>query len=236
VTDRADRVFTWVWRINGLVLLLLGVAGLVGTIALFFNLGLFWARDRSDQQLTQVAGTDLSAKDLRLSDFRPISGTAFLYATLAPPSEYIGSGSSGGLGSARNVLFFDMTSKETHWLLPDNEQVIQSYAFFMDPPGFPYGGDDGEGRKRDRIAISLLLELKPSGATAPGASSRSLALASADGRNVTAIAKSIGGLLGYHQASAESAFVFYVSGGVARVLDVDPTTRKVRSDALLSAR
>ena len=33
----------------------------------------------------------------------------------------------------------------------------------------------------------------------------------------------------------ESVLVFYVSEGAARVLDADPGTRKVRSDALLEA-
>jgi hypothetical protein len=236
VADRSDRFFTWVWRVNGLVLLALGVVGLAGTIALIFNVGLFWSRDRPEQQLTQVAGADLGAKDLRLADFRPIAGTQFLYAALAPPSEYIGSGSSGGFGLAHNLLFFDMNSKKTHWLLPDNDQVIQSFSFFMDPPAASYTFD-GEARKRDQVAIAILLELqRPRETTDATGESRSLAIASAEGRALTSIAQSIGGLLGYHQSSTESAFVFYVSDGAARVLDVNPTTRKVRSDGLLSAQ
>jgi hypothetical protein len=235
--ERADRFFTWVWRINGLVLLALGIAGLVGAMALAFNVALFWSRDRPDQQVTQVAGADLNAENLRLADFRTIAGTQFLYAVLAPPSEYIGSGSSGGLGLARNLLFFDMNSKKAHWLFPNNDQIVKSFFFLMDPPGSPYAYDDGEARKPEQVAVAILLELEPL-PKKPSAHdhARSLAIATAEGRDLTSIAQPISGLLGYHQLSKESTFVFYVSDGAARVLDVDPTARKVNSDALLSAQ
>jgi hypothetical protein len=137
---------------------------------------------------------------------------------------------------AHNLLFFDMSSRKVHWLLPDNDQIIQSFSFLMDPPG-PRYADDGEARKRNQVTIAILLELQRPHATADaGGQTRSLAIASADGRSVTSLTESIGGLLGYHQPSTESAFIFYVSEGATRVLDVDPTTRKVRSDVLLSAQ
>jgi hypothetical protein len=63
-----------------------------------------------------------------------------------------------------------------------------------------------------------------------------VALASRDGRDLTPIARSIGGLLGYYQPSADSVLVFYVSAGSARVLDVETTTRKVRADSVLAAK
>jgi hypothetical protein len=50
------------------------------------------------------------------------------------------------------------------------------------------------------------------------------------------IAQSIQGVLGYHHARADALFVFYVSEGAARVLDVDPLARTVRSDTALGAR
>jgi hypothetical protein len=107
----------------------------------------------------------------------------------------------------------------------------------MDSPGPRHRYGDCVARERDRVAIALLLEIeRPREAAATGGPSRSLAIASPDGRGVTPIAESIGGLLGHHQPNADSAFVFYVSDGAARVLDLDPTAKKVRSDLLLSAQ
>jgi len=233
--ERSNRFFVWVWRINGLLLLALGALAVVGATALVFNIGLFWSRDRPEQQLAQVAGANLTAKGFRLGDFRRIAGTQFLYAQLAPPSEYIGSGSSGGLGTARNLLFFDTVTKTAHWLLPDNDQVIRSFSFLMDPPSVNCWSADGEPCKRDQKTVALLVEMEGAQAAATTDGSRTIALASPDGRYLTPIARSIGGLLGYHQPSADSVLVFYVSAGSARVLDAETGTRKVRSDALLAA-
>jgi len=133
MNERPERFFTWVWRVNGLLLLVIGLVGVVGAVALVFNTALFWSRDRPAQRLTEVAGANLSEQNLPLGMFRSIAGSPFLYARLAPPSEYVGSGSSGGLGAAHNLLFFDTGTKKAHWLLPDNERIIRSYAFLLVP-------------------------------------------------------------------------------------------------------
>lgn len=112
VSGRSERIFAWVWRVNALLLLFLGLVGVGAAGIGLFNIARFASRDRPEQQLTQIAGTDLGSQDLHLGDFRAIAGTGFLYAPLASSSKYIGSGSAGGLGPSRNLLFFDTTSKK----------------------------------------------------------------------------------------------------------------------------
>jgi len=128
VNDRSERFFLWVWRLDGLLLLGLALLCIAGALALAFNIGVFASRERPEQQLSEIAGADLSAQDLRLADFRGIAGTQFIYAQLAAPSEYIGSGSRG-LGYAHNLLFFDTATKKAHWLLPNNDQTLPSFSF-----------------------------------------------------------------------------------------------------------
>jgi hypothetical protein len=236
VSDRSKQLFEWVWRLNGLLLLGGMVAGLMGVFAVVVNVAGFARRERAERQLTQVAGTDLRAQNLRLTDFREIAGTRSLYAQLGTPSEYLTSGSSDGFGLARNLLFFDTASQKAHWLLPDNEQTISSFSFLMDPPRTRYGYDDGEPDAPEQVAIALLVELAPARSEGdPAGAPRKLAVAAADGRALTPIAESTEGLLGYHQAARDSVLVFYVSDGAAKVLDLDPTTRAARSDRVLSA-
>jgi len=235
VSTRSDRFFAWVWRINGLLLLGLALAATALALALALNVGVFASHERPEEQLSEVAGADLAARGLRLADFRPIAGTRFIYAALASPSEYIGSSSSGGLGDAHNLLFFDTASKRAHWLLPRNDQRIPSFSFLMDPPAARYGYADGSAGEKDQVAIGLLVETEGNEpASSPGVGSRNLAIASPDGLAVTPIARSVQGLLGYHHARKDALFVFYVSGGTAKVLDVDPITRQVRSDTPLA--
>lgn len=237
MSERWERLFVWTWRINGLLLLGLGVVGLVGAFVVLFNIARFSSRDRPDQQLTRVAGTDLSAKDLRLADFRAIAGTNFLYAELGSPSEYIGSGSSGGMGRARNLLFFDTASKKAHWLFPGNDQTLPSFSFLFDPPDQRYEYDERRSGERRQLALAILVEIQQhaEGSEKSDRRSRTLAVASADGRNLTTVAESVDGLLGFHQTGKDSVLVFYVLDGAAKVIDVDPLTRTVRSNALLSS-
>lgn len=237
VDDRSERFFAWVWRLNGLLILALALIGTVGALAIAFNVSVFATREHPEDQLSEVAGTDLSAQDLRIGDFRSIAGSQFLYAPLASPSDYIGSGSSGGLGQAHNLLFFDTATKTAHWLLPNNDQIIPSYSFLMDPPGRRYAYVDGEADDRKQVAVALLVELQEKrNEEQSDAGSRSLAIASPEGRGLTPIAPSIQGLLGHHHARKDSLFVFYVSSGTARVLDVDPVTRTLRSDTPLATQ
>ena len=191
----------------------------------------FWSRQRPEQQLTNVAGTNLGPEDLRLGSFQRIAGTEFLYAELGSSSKHIASGPRGALGSARNLLFFNVNTKKAHWLLPDNGQTIESFSFLTDPPEARYAYWNYETQKRDETTIALLLELQPDAPSSEEAS-RTLAIAPPDGRSVTLIAASTEGLLGHHQPNKESVLVFYVSEGAARVLDVDTDTREVRSDSV----
>lgn len=236
MSDRAKPFFEWVWRLNGLLLLGGMLVCLVVALFLMVDAARFASREDPERQLTEVAGADLAAQNLQLDEFHEIAGTRFLYAQLAPPTEYFGSGGYGeSLGSARNLLFFDTATHKAHWLFPTNEQTIASFSFLMDPPREHWGVDAGGPDGPDRVALAILLELaavrregEPSKAT------RRLAVGSPDGRELTTIAEASEGLLGYHQGARDSVFVFYVSEGAAKVLEVDPTTRATRSDRVLS--
>lgn len=102
--DRSERFFTWVWRIDGLLLLVLALLGIALALAIAFEIGAFAARERPEERLAEVAGADLSAQGLRLADFGAIAGTSLLYAELASRSDSIGSVSSGASGGGEAAV------------------------------------------------------------------------------------------------------------------------------------
>lgn len=234
MNDRWERFFVWCWRINGIVLLAVGVLALFGLSVFVVGVTGLWPNSRPEQQLTKVGTTDVAAKHLSLGDFEEISGTDYLIARLAEFSEYGGFSSSGSSARsvAHNLLFFNASTKKAHWLLPEGEETIPSFSILTDPPTPRYGsyGD----RQTERVALGLLVEIQAQGAMGAAQAQRRLAIASADGRGVKTIAPSIDALLGYHQIGKESVLVFYVSKGAAKVLDYDLVTGGVRSDEALS--
>jgi hypothetical protein len=231
MSARAERFFLWLWRINGLLFFVVGVAGAAGAGAILFNVLWSPTRPERNQPLTRVGDTDVAADQLRLADFRTIAGTDFLYAELGKESDFGKFGSGGGRGATHNLLFFHTSNKDAHWLLSGNRQTIPSFHFLMDPPSDRYPYDDGPPTTRDQVALALLAEIEPPDERA---GSRRLAIASAEGRGLEIVADPIDHLLGYHQLGATSVLVFYVVNGTVKVLDIDPRSRRVRSDETLS--
>lgn len=127
MSDRSNKFFTWIWRINGLIVFALGVIGLLLALAATLDVARFRFRERPQDQITRVADRDLVASNLRLGSFEGVPGTKHLYAELFAPSEYVSSkGSGSGRGAVHNLLFFDTAAKKAHWLLSDNDHTIRS--------------------------------------------------------------------------------------------------------------
>jgi hypothetical protein len=233
VRDRWEAFFTWVWRINGLVVLAVGLLALVATGAIVLE-GIWSSARRERHGPVRVAGSELDGEELRLSGFEPIAGSRSLYATLLAPDEYASSpiGSSGGLRAARNVLFFDTDTRTARWLFADHDQEIADLSFLKDPPGRAWDG--GAASQEGQRALALLLEVGPVHPERDRPPARAIAVAAPDGRGLRTIVPASEGLIGHHQTAPDTAFVFYTAEGAVRVLELDPLAREVRSDATLS--
>lgn len=238
MTSRTTSIFRWIWRINGVLLLGSCLAGIVALLSL--TRGMFvGVEDAPSGAITNVAGTDLSAESLTLRPFDPIVGTSLMVAPLDGRKEpSIGSSAAYGFGGgaqARNLLFFDITTRKAHWLLKGNDQQIGQVTYITDPPleGCGYAGGPS-----CTVAVTTQAILLQIGPRAPGGAVANfrIAIASPDGRQVETIATDADGLLGSRKASPTTLLVFYSTKGVARVAEVDVVARRVLSDAVLAAR
>jgi hypothetical protein len=235
--DRAEKIFKWIWRANGVVLFVLSISGLIAVALLVVNLGIFASRERPEEKITEIAGTSIDYKTLRFGDFSEIKGTSFLYAPLGTQSQYIGSGSSGGIANSRNLLFFDTKTQKAHWLLKNNNEAIQTLSFLTDPPECEYRGAAYSECEASRVAIALLLEFESEPQSGKGSkSSRRIAIAAPDGTDMRELVTGADGLLGFHSLDGTKTIVFYAKGGAVRFLNLDPTKRILRSDEILSAQ
>jgi hypothetical protein len=238
VTSRTTSIFRWIWRINGVLLLGTCVAGIVALLSL--TRGMFvGVEDAPPGAITNVAGTDLTAESLMLRPFEPIKGTSLMVAPLdGRPESSMGSSvaySFGGGGQARNLLFFDITTRKAHWLLKGNDQHIGQVTYITDPPleGCGYAG--GPSCSVAVTTQAILLQIGPRAPGGAVATSR-IAIASPDGRQGETIVNDSDGLLGSRKASPTTLLVFYSVKGVARVAEVDVLARRVVSDAVLAAQ
>lgn len=226
MTTRTERFFTWVWRINALILFGIGLVSIV-VLAILFVDAQSSRYEPPEAAVEEVAGTDLVAGELELRSFMPLAGTPFLTSNLVNPSS--GRGSSAYDEYVRNILFLDVRSKQSRWLFTSNDQYIEWNARIMNEPGGQYG----QRVTVDQQAIALLLSIADAPPNAPV--SRQMVAVSIDGSRVVELSDPIDEMLSYYHVDPESYLVVYVRNGKMHVLDFDPTTFDVRSDSPLVA-
>ena len=231
MATRTERFFTWVWRINGLLLLvLIAVCLIMFWFLLSDASNPSWMDD--EQSVREVAGTDISAENLKLQSFNQVYGTPWLMADLVSTEGGLGVGSSSRPNwQLRNVLFIDSGSKQAHWLFETSDREIRRHWYISDSPGNRYGA----GPSDDSVVIGMLFSIAASSAQNGGTERRQLLLVSADGKTKLPLSEPIDELLGQHHSDASSFLIFYVRDGAVNVLDLDPEGMTVRSDSVITA-
>lgn len=218
-----DRLFKWVWRLTGLALLIIVLIVLVP-----LSLGVANYINKPQQKVSQVAGTTIDAKKLRLLPFSEITGTTFLYARLGEEGSALSSGSYIE-NNTSNILFFDTKEKKAHWLIAGNDQRIYYFSFIK----YPSHNSPDLTSFQKQTTTGILFSIK----TAPGqdgASAQDLFIADANGKNVKLIAKGIDSILSYNQPSDDNFLVFYLKDGVAKVIDYKISDHTVSSDSVIA--
>ena len=156
---QASRVFRQIWRINAVLILIGAALAVLGLATLVI------------EQITSGQGGNSAAPDaslrvqaasghtLSLGQFELLSDTHFAVAPLLAEAP-LGLGSSSETGETHNLLFLDLSSGETFWLLPTHDQELSSQGDLYDP---------SSPEPRSRLLGSLYL-VRPVGsmADAPG--------------------------------------------------------------------
>jgi hypothetical protein len=70
MSSRIDTFFQWVWRLNGLLVFALALAGIAAMVFVTLNASSFKDARKPEQKLSQVAGSDIGADDLELGEFQ----------------------------------------------------------------------------------------------------------------------------------------------------------------------
>jgi len=226
-----DGFFRWVWRITGLLLLLLVLYATVSFV--WASMSIKGRRQAPDGEATigRVDRPDRQQAALKLGGFKALSGTSVLYAQLGSEGPTVGSLSSSYTPTdLRNLLFFDTASRQAHWLLDDNTQSMAALSVIGEPDPYLSRGSTG-----DNHALGLLFLSRPARAEDKRDTSWDIRLASIDGRQLKTLVSGADSLLDHQLVNDHTLLVFYATRGVVHVLDVDPATRELRSDRTLPA-
>ncbi len=128
-----DKIFTWVWRINGL-LFMFGALLLAGS--LIFNQINRRTQIPHERTVTNIASDPEGKEKWFLASPRRIKGTDMVYLELVSENSevlvddstmnYFGDGHSYTRDKSKNILFLNEVTDKSHWLFNGVEQLIMS--------------------------------------------------------------------------------------------------------------
>lgn len=158
-----SKIFDWIWRINGaLLLILLSAACLMIVIQIFS--GISWGT-QPDRVIKNVADDPEGKENWILGYAQEIYGTDNIAIPLVSENKTVSlktspvlasssPGSYGGYSSpSKNVLFINAATGHTRWLFNSNDQLIQDFEQFPGEQGYSGKTDTTKAIFYDVISI-----------------------------------------------------------------------------------
>jgi hypothetical protein len=178
--SKSQKIFRYVWRINGVLILIAVGAGIIGMVGLLVDeFGGRLNRGREAKMGIQVADTNTQ---LLLEHATVIPGTRFMRANLTQPRGSEGF-SSGGYSEIRNILFIVPGEKDARWLVPDDAHVITASSDIYD--------EKGQSARRMIATAVLLKESRDAHGTTNGTTKGELLLFDVTGKNIIEVASNV---------------------------------------------
>jgi hypothetical protein len=119
-----NKFFRYIWRINGLILLVAGIMA-IGVLA-FAGYKIYGetTRDRSTRNIVNIQEDSEIKEKWLLGYMEDIQGTSYVMVPLNSDQNYAQSYYSKSSSSARNYLFINSKNNEQHWLFKNNKYLI----------------------------------------------------------------------------------------------------------------
>jgi len=122
-----NRFFKFVWRFNGIVLMVAGVL-VIGVIIIAGGYEIFReaTREREVRNIVNVTDETISDQKWKLGYLKDVNGTPYLMIPLHSDQSYAHSYYSKSSYSTRNYLFINSNTNQKRWLLDTNDYLIMN--------------------------------------------------------------------------------------------------------------
>jgi hypothetical protein len=223
-----QKIFALLWRINAIVILIVGLLGIAGLVMV---LVLIYEESLEDRRVPDVLTVGDGAESRTwLGSFSAVAGSVVLRAELNIEQEYeIASGSKESY-STQNYLFFDTSTDSSYWLLPSFKGIILSTTDVTDE----------EDRAAESAVKAVVYEIVEGDSNADGqltgSDVRQIAISDAAGTRFTRALNDVETLNGVHLlpgAGATQMLIMYTSAGATRAARIDVASGGVLRDVPL---
>jgi hypothetical protein len=122
--DRMNKFDKIVWRINGVLILCVGVVAGIALLFALYEIFKDKSRDRNVSNIININEETEKKEYLFLGSFSKIKGRKLFICPLRANQEYERSYYSKSASSVRNYLYFSQYDSSSHWLLESNNWLI----------------------------------------------------------------------------------------------------------------
>lgn len=211
------RLFAQIWRINAIIILLVGlIAGAVlsaAGYALFKDV----TRTRHVNNVGSAALGDVRESTAELGSFEAIRGSSVVRAALVVRQTYVLGSGSKEAGSTRNYLYFDPSTRSAHWLRPAMNGLILSSDALPD-------NEYGEPVANTVVHVNLTVEKDTDGDDRLSESdAQQIAISSPDGRAYRVLVAQADRLNEATLLSPTRLLILYSLGTRLAAVEVNPT-------------
>ena len=222
--NKFDRI---VWRINGLLILCVGVVG--GLVLLYASYEIFQnkTRDRNVGDIVNVNKETQKKEHLFLGSFSRIEGRDLFLCPLLAEQEYDQSYYSKSATSVRNYLFFDQADTTGRWLLESNNWLIHRRHQIY----------ENYGDEKKEITQAFFYEIVKTDTNGDGIlnsdDSKAIYISSFDGTDIHIVLGETTDILGINQIDEKKSIIFFSKDQTSRAVVVDNFTGKILKNTAL---
>ena len=204
-----------VWRINGVMILLVGVGAVF--VFIFASYGIFTnkSKDKNVSDIINVNEETQREEYLFLGSFSKIGGREFFLCPLRAKQKNDRSYYSKSSSSVRNYLFFNQSDTTSHWLLESNNWLIKYkhviYATI--------------NKEKEKLVNGFFYEIVKKDSNNDGIlnydDNKSVYHSNFDGTNLIVVLEEATNILGINQINDNESVIFhrYDKNGQAVVVD-----------------
>ena len=217
-----SKFFKNIWRFNALII---AVAGVLAVLVLLFTGYLIYKEQTRSKHKNEIVNIDPEtniAEVFRLGRVKHVKGSQSVIVPLYSDQNFDLRYSGGkSTSSTRNLLFSNMHTEVSKWLLPTNEFLIPQYSLI----------NKSNSYSNEEDVITILYRVVKSDTNGDERLTENdelhISLSKPDGANFTEVLKGIDDVLGYELLNQKALAIMFNRGGQGFTAYVDLQNFKV---------
>ncbi|WP_321530691.1 hypothetical protein [uncultured Desulfuromonas sp.] len=203
-----NKFFRYIWRINGLILLVAGVMA-IGVLAFAgYQIYAKTTRDRNTRNIVNIQEDSELKEEWRLGYMADIQGTSYVMVPLNSDQSYAQSYYSKSSSSARNYLFINSKNNEQHWLLKSNKYLIADMTMLSE---HGYGGEE---RNIRAILYQVIKKDTDKDSRLTNKDLKTISISRSDGRGYKELIQGVDVFVGQRTVDENTLLIVYQKQGV----------------------